>query len=196
MPKPYVSGLRIGKKLDDLDAIQWATLGILGLAWTDDEAAVWQDAFDVAAATLNRLRSESRKSEADDYQQKVDQTLIRDVFVRISWSGEADIDLMVEEPSGTVCSARNRTPPAAGCSWVTAFITWKRTRSPPSPRRSRTVARTGSTARIALSFGALGEARHGQGLGRRLHALSQRQAVPRFISRFPRGRRGDGPVSI
>ena len=114
MPKPYVSGLRIGKKLDDLDAIQWATLGILGLAWTDDEAAVWQDAFDVAAATLNRLRSESRKSEADDYQQKVDQTLIRDVFVRISWSGEADIDLMVEEPSGTVCSARNPRTASGG----------------------------------------------------------------------------------
>ena len=58
--------------------IQWATVGILSMAWDDKEAAVWHEAYNVAAATLDRLRTENRKSEADAYQQKLDQSLIRD----------------------------------------------------------------------------------------------------------------------
>ena len=81
LPRPYVLGLRIAKKLDDMDALQWATVGILSLAWDDKEASVWQEAYNVAASTLDRLRSENRKSEADAYQQKLDQSLIRDVVV-------------------------------------------------------------------------------------------------------------------
>ncbi len=107
-PKPYVLGLRIAKKMDDLDAIQWATVGILSIAWDDNEAAVWHEAYNVAAATLDRLRTENRKAEAEAYQQKLDQSLIRDIVVVVSWTGEADIDLSVEEPGGTICSAQNR----------------------------------------------------------------------------------------
>ena len=59
-------------------------------------------------STLDRLRTENRKSEADEYQLKLDQSLIRDIVVIISWTGEADLDLEVEEPSGTICSAQNR----------------------------------------------------------------------------------------
>ncbi len=113
-PRPYVLGLRIAKKLDDLEAIQWATVGILSLAWDDHEASVWQEAYNVAAATLDRLRSENRKTEADAYQQKLDQSLIRDVVVVVSWTGEADIDLAMEEPGGTICSAHNRRTTGGG----------------------------------------------------------------------------------
>jgi hypothetical protein len=33
--------------------------------------------------------------------------LVRDVVIRVQWTGNADVDLLVEEPSGSVCSARN-----------------------------------------------------------------------------------------
>ena len=36
-----------------------------------------------------------------------DQALVRDCVVVVSWTGDADIDLLVEEPTGTVCSFRN-----------------------------------------------------------------------------------------
>ena len=36
------------------------------------------------------------------------------MVVVVSWSGEADIDLTVEEPGGTVCSARNRRTTGGG----------------------------------------------------------------------------------
>lgn len=113
-PRPYTHSLRIAKKLDDLSAIQWATVGILSLAWNDEEAAVWHEAYALAASTLDRLRSENRKADADEYQQKLDQSLIRDIVVIISWTGDADLDLELEEPSGTICSARNRRTPSGG----------------------------------------------------------------------------------
>ena len=31
--------------------------------------------------------------------------MIRDCVIRVAWTGDADIDLLVEEPTGTVCSA-------------------------------------------------------------------------------------------
>jgi len=111
-PRPFVNALRIAKKFDDVDAIKWSTVGILSLAWNEDEAAVWHEAYDMAAATLDRLRTENRQSEADEYQQKLDQSLIRDIVVVISYTGEADLDLIVEEPGGTVCSSR--TPRTTG----------------------------------------------------------------------------------
>ena len=113
-PQPYVHALRIAKKLDDIDAIQWSTVGILGLAWNEEEAPIWTEAYNVAAATLDRLRSENRKSEADEYQRKLDECMIRDIVVKITWTGEADLDLLVEEPTGTVASARNRRTTSGG----------------------------------------------------------------------------------
>jgi hypothetical protein len=32
----------------------------------------------------------------------------RDVVVRLSWQGEADLDLKVEEPTGSICTWQNR----------------------------------------------------------------------------------------
>ena len=32
----------------------------------------------------------------------------------VTWTGEADVDLLVEEPSGTVCSLRNPRTTAGG----------------------------------------------------------------------------------
>jgi hypothetical protein len=37
----------------------------------------------------------------------VRQALSRDVVVRVTWTGDADVDIAVVEPNGTVCSLRN-----------------------------------------------------------------------------------------
>ncbi|OHB76774.1 MAG: hypothetical protein A2W31_12535 [Planctomycetes bacterium RBG_16_64_10] len=104
---PYQLGLRLAEQLDDLDGIQWTTVGILSQAWPKAEAAVKQKAMRVARATLNRLRAERRLKEADTYQQRLDAAMIRDCVIKVTWTGEADVDLLVEEPAGTICSLRN-----------------------------------------------------------------------------------------
>src|SRR5205814_10574877 len=38
----------------------------------------------------------------------------RDLIVKLRWAGQADLDLKVEEPSGTVCSCLQRQTPGGG----------------------------------------------------------------------------------
>ena len=63
-------------------------------------------------ATLERLDKEGRTDERDAYRQQLQTAGIRDCVVQVSWTGNADVDIEVSEPSGTVCSAT--TPRTAG----------------------------------------------------------------------------------
>ena len=112
--EPFVLGLRLAQRLNDLDGIQWATAGVLAQAWPDDQAETWRNAYRVATATLEQLRAEKRTSDADAYKALLDQALRRDVIVRVRWTGDAEVDLVVEEPAGTVCSFRNPRTTSGG----------------------------------------------------------------------------------
>jgi hypothetical protein len=58
----------------------------------------------VAKATLERLASEGKTDEHAAYLKQLQEAVVRDCVVQVSWTGEADVDVSVEEPSGTVCS--------------------------------------------------------------------------------------------
>ncbi|HEX4413867.1 MAG TPA: hypothetical protein VH107_09595 [Lacipirellulaceae bacterium] len=100
----YVLGLRSAQNVDDVAGIRWATIGILGQAWPTRMAEIELTASRVAKATLERLGSEGRTDERDAFLNELQQAVVRDCVVRVSWTGEADVDISVEEPSGTVCS--------------------------------------------------------------------------------------------
>lgn len=106
-PEPYVYGLKAAKAIDDVAGLQWATLGILRQAWPEKQIDIWKSGGHEAAALLERLRKEKRLEEAKRYEAALDEAVRRDCVVKVSWTGEADVDLLVEEPSGTVCSFRN-----------------------------------------------------------------------------------------
>jgi hypothetical protein len=61
---------------------------------------------------LERLASEGRHEERDAYLKRLQNAVVRDCVVRVSWTGNADIDVMVEEPAGTICSVAE--PRSAG----------------------------------------------------------------------------------
>ena len=71
-PEPYMHGMKLAKKLDDLDGLQWSTVGILSQAWPTDQAVIEESANRVAKATLASLRSTSRNAEADAFQKQMD----------------------------------------------------------------------------------------------------------------------------
>ncbi|MEX2026065.1 MAG: hypothetical protein WEH44_02175 [Pirellulaceae bacterium] len=97
----------MAERTGDLDAIRWACTGVLSRAWTDDKLEVIHSARHLATATLDRLRKEKKTDEAERFEAALNEASIRDLVVRVSWTGEADIDLAVEEPTGTVCSLQN-----------------------------------------------------------------------------------------
>ena len=100
----YAAGLRAAEKANDLAGIRWATVGILSQAWPTNMAEIELSASRIAKATLERLASEGNDVEREAYLKELQEAVVRDCVVRVSWTGEADIDFSVEEPSGSTCS--------------------------------------------------------------------------------------------
>ena len=59
-----------------------------------------------AAGAVAQLESENRHDEAKAFQAELDRANIRDCLVKVTWTGDADVDVLVLEPSGTECSFR------------------------------------------------------------------------------------------
>ncbi|MBX3415754.1 MAG: hypothetical protein KF708_23925 [Pirellulales bacterium] len=113
-PEPLALGLALAEKLDDVPALQWSTAGILSQAWPSEQAAIWDRAYRVAEATLARLKDEQRVDEAARFKAELDRAVSRDCVAVVTWTGDADIDILVEEPAGTVCSSRNPRTTSGG----------------------------------------------------------------------------------
>ena len=113
-PEPYYYGMMAARKLHDLPGLEWSTAGILGQAWPPAQAQLWDDAYRVAQATLDDLRDHKRNEEADHFEAILNQAMARDCVVKVQWTGDADIDVMVKEPAGTVCSLRNQRTTSGG----------------------------------------------------------------------------------
>jgi hypothetical protein len=106
-PEAYLQGIYLAQKLNDVDGLRWTTVGILSQAWPQSQQKIPQFARNVALATIEQLRAAKRTAEATDFKTALDQALVRDCVVVVSWTGDADMDLLVEEPTGSVCSFRN-----------------------------------------------------------------------------------------
>jgi hypothetical protein len=120
-PEPYLEGLTIAQRLNDLEGIQWACAGILSQAWPLRERYVEQKADLVYRATIEKLREEKRTKEAEAFERRIAEARVRDCVVMIKWTGDADLDLIVEEPTGTVCSATNPRTTSGGVMLGDAF---------------------------------------------------------------------------
>jgi tetratricopeptide (TPR) repeat protein len=103
-PEAYVLGLRLARELKDYEAIGWAATGVLRTAWAKDHEQLHREAEDAALDAERALKSIGRASQAEAIRVAMAQARTRDLFVRLQWAGDGDLDLSVEEPSGTICS--------------------------------------------------------------------------------------------
>jgi hypothetical protein len=112
----YALGLRAAQRCDDLAGIRWATVGILSQAWPSEHAEIELSASRVARAMLERLASEGRETEQAAFLAQLRKAVMRDCVVRVAWTGEADVDVAVEEPGGTICSLAEPRTTSGGVS--------------------------------------------------------------------------------
>jgi hypothetical protein len=106
-PEPYALGLKLAVGQKDYDAVQWAAAGILRSAWTGAHADLYRQADDAALNAIQDLRRLGREDEAARFEQALAEARQRDLVLKLAWSGHGDLDLLVEEPPGTVCSFEN-----------------------------------------------------------------------------------------
>ncbi len=112
--EPYILALKHARHVRDADAVGWAACGILRFAWTRDYAELHRDAENAALEAEQWLRRDGDAAAADELKSSVAEAHARDLVLRLTWSGTADLDLIVEEPAGTVCSFENRDSPGGG----------------------------------------------------------------------------------
>jgi hypothetical protein len=125
--EPFVAGFRVAQRLGDLEGIKWSTVGILCRAWPSDQAEIWKDAVHEAKAALAHLKADRRTAkEAQQYEKALDEAIARDCYVKVSWTGDADLDLFVEEPAGTVCSGQNPQTTSGGVLLRQSLTRWSK----------------------------------------------------------------------
>lgn len=111
-PEPYILGLKLARRLKDYSAIEWAVTGILTYAWTANHQQLHRDAENAALEAEQQLRQLGETDRADALVQAVAQSQQRDLVLRLTWNGNGDLDMIVEEPLGSICSFE--TPQSSG----------------------------------------------------------------------------------
>ena len=100
----YVLALKLANDLEAPAEIGWSAAGVLAYVWTRD----WQDrhreADAIAKSWDKSLRMKGQVKEADALAAEVAAGRIRDLDCELTWSGTGDLDLVIDEPRGSVCS--------------------------------------------------------------------------------------------
>jgi hypothetical protein len=112
-PEPFVIGLRAAQQINDIEGIQWATVGIFNQAWPKHQDVVKQ-AKRAAEAVRMQLTKEGRTDELAEFNRRLDEALYRDCIIKVSWTGDADLDIYVMEPGGSICSRHYPRTTAGG----------------------------------------------------------------------------------
>lgn len=112
--EPYVLGLKLAHERRDPEALEWAATGVLTRAWHRGHEQLHKEAIAYMQEIEGELRKDGRKIEADKLASALANALERDLEVTLSWSGKADLDLLVEEPGGTICSGENPSTTGGG----------------------------------------------------------------------------------
>ena len=103
----YALALPLASELKDNEALRWTCKGILSKAWPIEQADLYQEARLLAIATQARLAQSGRVVESKAFEEEIRAAMVRDIAVRVNWSGQADLDIRVQEPAGTICSLSN-----------------------------------------------------------------------------------------
>jgi hypothetical protein len=107
-PDVWLLSRSVADKSKNPEFRAWARCGILQHVWTNDAEVLHGEARKV----LNAITEECDRTDQSALGQKIrelaEQAQAVDLQVRMNWIGPADLDLLITEPNGEVCSFRNR----------------------------------------------------------------------------------------
>ena len=113
-PEAYILGLRVARDLKDVPAVEWGAAGVLTNVWQTGYETHHREAENIAAVVEESLSKSGRVAESDTLKASVAAAHQRDLILRLTWAGNADLDLSVEEPNGGVCSFESRFTQGGG----------------------------------------------------------------------------------
>lgn len=110
----YEEALQYADLAKDPDAMQWAAGTLLRQDWPSDNRELHLKATGMLKELAQALEREHRQADAQRMLRAVSRLNDRDLIIELTWQGEADLDLEVKEPIGTVCSFLQRQTPGGG----------------------------------------------------------------------------------
>jgi tetratricopeptide (TPR) repeat protein len=118
MPNAYAEALVYAEKGKDAKGMQWAVSKVMGQDWPGDNQTLQLKASKNLDKLLQSLKNENRGQEAANLTTSLQKLKQRDLVINLAWepgaSGDADLELKVKEPPGTICSSQYRMSPGGG----------------------------------------------------------------------------------
>ncbi len=106
--EPLIMSINLARATRDPKRMGDAVQRLLELGWPGDDDRFRLEARQQAESLAKRLREDGRDDEAEALMARLPEAEARDLFLRLTWVGDADLDLVVEEPLGA--TARYQTP--------------------------------------------------------------------------------------
>ena len=106
--EPILMSINLAKKQKDPKRMGDSIDRLLSLGWPMVDDTVRRDARKQAEQLAKVRKEEGRDEEADALIARLPESEARDLFIRLTWIGDADLDLAIDEPLGA--TARYQTP--------------------------------------------------------------------------------------
>ena len=106
---PYTPMMSINLALHDKDPKRMAEAAehLLSLGWPGFDDKVRRDVKEQVGVLEKNLRDDGRTEDADALASRLARSEARDLYIKLTWVGEADIDFTVDEPLGATCGYRS-----------------------------------------------------------------------------------------
>jgi tetratricopeptide (TPR) repeat protein len=98
--EPLLMSMNLAQKTEDPRRMADALERLLALGWPGHDETLRAEARRQAQALARTLREDGRAAEAVALLGRLAESESRDLFVRLTWTGRADLDLAVDEPLG------------------------------------------------------------------------------------------------
>ncbi|OJW19582.1 MAG: hypothetical protein BGO49_14090 [Planctomycetales bacterium 71-10] len=102
--EPILMSMMLAQKVRDPKRMADSVERLLALGWPGQDDYFRAEARKQADALGKALREEGRTDEAETLAAALPASESRDLFIRLTWDGNADYDLIVEEPLGATVS--------------------------------------------------------------------------------------------
>ena len=92
----------------------WARCGIIRHVWTDDFEKEHAEANQTIAKIAEKMQRAGAVKEASQAREDLMEASKIDLRIVVEWIGQADLDLIVDEPNGQQCNFKRRLTPNGG----------------------------------------------------------------------------------
>ena len=113
-PQAYAQALGYAETVSDVNTMAWAAGNLLKQEWPEGGNDLQAKARRSLDAMASRLAQQAKPQERETLIRKAGDLGRRDLVVQLSWTGDADLDLVVKEPTGSTCSTLARQTPNGG----------------------------------------------------------------------------------